>query len=100
MAAAPEMPGAVRQILATAVKAQVTAAPVSCPCPVAREREPGNRLGAGPCIASRPDPAAGTDRDMVRAPAADAGRRQARAATHLARAPRPEADTGARNCLR
>ena len=47
----------------------------------------GRSSGAGPCIASRPDPVAGINRDTVRAPAADAGRRQARAARHLAGVP-------------
>jgi hypothetical protein len=37
MPAAPGMPGQPRQILAMAVKAQVTAAPVSGPLPAARE---------------------------------------------------------------
>ena len=37
MPTAPGMPGAARQILVMAVKAQVTAAPVPCPLPVARE---------------------------------------------------------------
>ena len=49
--------------------------------------ETGRSSGAGPCIASRPDPVAGINRDTVRAPAADAGRRQARAARHLAGVP-------------
>jgi hypothetical protein len=49
--------------------------------------EPGDRQGAGPGIASRPDPVAGINWDTVRAPAADAGRRQARAARHLAGVP-------------
>ena len=80
-------PGQPRQILAMTVKAQVTAAPVSCPLPAAREGGAGRSSGAGPCIASRPDPVAGTGRDTVRAPAADAARRQARAARHLARVP-------------
>ena len=87
MPAAPGMPGQPRQILAMAVKAQVTAAPVSCPLPVAREGGAGRSSGAGPGIASRPDPVAGINRDTVRAPAADAGRRQARAARHLAGVP-------------
>ncbi len=87
MPAAPGMPGAARQILAMAVKAQVTAAPVSCPLPVAREGGAGRSSGAGPGTASRPDPVAGIGRDTVRAPAADAGRRQARAARHLAGVP-------------
>ena len=47
MPTAPGMPGAARQILAMAVKAQVTAAPVSCPLPVAREGEPGGRRVPG-----------------------------------------------------
>ena len=47
----------------------------------------GRSSGAGPCIASRPDPVAGINWDTVRAPAADAGRRQARAARHLAGIP-------------
>jgi hypothetical protein len=80
-----------RQILAMAVKAQVKPAPVSCPRPggpgVAREWGAGQPSGAGPGIASRPDPVAGIDRDTVRAPAADPGRRQVRAARHLARVP-------------
>ena len=80
-------PGQPRQILAMTVKAQVTAAPVSCPLPVARERGAGRSSGAGPGTASRPDPAAGIGRDTVRAPAADAGRRQARAARHRAGVP-------------
>jgi hypothetical protein len=53
----------------------------------AREGEARRSSGAGPGIASRPDPAAGINRDTVRAPAADAGRRQARAARHLAGVP-------------
>jgi hypothetical protein len=77
------MPGAARQILAMAVKAQVTAAPVSCPRPGGPGGGAGQSSGAGPCIVSRPDPAAGPGWDSVRAPAADAGRRQARAARHL-----------------
>jgi hypothetical protein len=76
-----------RQILAMAVKAQVTAAPVSCPLPAAWEWGAGRSSGAGPCIASRPDPVAGINRDTVRAPAADPGRRQARATRHLAGIP-------------
>jgi hypothetical protein len=52
---------------------------------VAREWAAGQSSGAGPCITSRPDPVAGIDWDTIRAPAADAGRRQARAARHLAR---------------
>ena len=87
MPAAPGMPGQPRQILAMAVKAQVTAATVSCPLPAAREGGAGRSSGAGPCIASRPDPVAGINRDTVRAPAADAGRRRARAARHLAGVP-------------
>ncbi len=47
MPTAPGMPGAARQILVKAVKAQVTAAPVSCPLPVAREGEPGDRQVPG-----------------------------------------------------
>jgi hypothetical protein len=47
----------------------------------------GRSSGAGPCIASRPDPVAGINWDTVRAPAADAGRRRARAARHLAGIP-------------
>jgi hypothetical protein len=47
----------------------------------------GQSSGAWPCIVSRPAPVAGIGWDMVRAPAADAGRRQARAARHLARVP-------------
>ena len=54
------------------------------PLPAAREGETGRSSDAGPCIASGPDPVAGINRDTVRAPAADAGRRQARAARHLA----------------
>ena len=46
---------------------------------MARERGAGRSSGAGPGIASRPDPVAGINGDTVRAPAADAGRRQARA---------------------
>jgi len=69
------------------VKAQLTAAPVSCPLPAAGEGGAGRSSGAGPCIASRPDPVAGINRNTVRAPAADAARRQARAARHLARVP-------------
>jgi hypothetical protein len=69
-----------------AVKAQVTAAPVSCPLPAAREGA-GRSSGAGPGTVSRPDPVAGINRDTMRAPAADAGRRQARAAKHLAGVP-------------
>jgi hypothetical protein len=87
MPTAPGMPGQPRQILAMAVKAQVTAAPVSSPLPVAREGGAGRSSGAGPGIASRPDPVAGINWDTVRAPAADAGRRQARAARHLAGVP-------------
>ena len=70
-----------------AVKAQVTAAPVSCPRPGGPGGGAGRSSGAGPGIASRPDPVAGIGRDTVRAPAADAGRRQARAARHLAGVP-------------
>jgi len=87
MPTAPGMPGAARQILVMAVKAQVTAAPVSCPLPVAREWGAGRSSGAGPGIASRPDPVAGINWDTVCAPAADVGRRQARAARHLAGVP-------------
>jgi hypothetical protein len=54
---------------------------------VAREWGAGRSSGAGPCIASRPDPAAGINGDTVRAPAADPGRCQARAARHLAGVP-------------
>ena len=82
MSAAPGMPGQSRQILAMAVKAQVTAAPLSCPWPGGREGEAGNRLVPGRVTASRPDSAAGIGRDTMRAPAADAERRQARAAKH------------------
>jgi len=57
------------------------------PLPAAREGETGRSSDAGPCIASGPDPVAGINRDTVRAPAADAGRRQARAARHLAGVP-------------
>lgn len=78
--------GAARQILAMAVKAQVTPAPLSCPRPGGPERGAGQSSGAGPCTASRPDPVADTGRDTC-ASAADAGRRQARAARHLARVP-------------
>ena len=53
----------------------------------AREWRAGRSSGAGPGIASRPDPVAGINGDTVRAPAADAGRRQARAARHLAGVP-------------
>ena len=61
--------------------------------PVAREWGAGRSSGAGPCIASRPDPAAGINGDTVRAPAADAGRRQARAAEgDLARVPEAAAE--------
>ncbi len=87
MPTVPGMAGQPRQILAMAVKAQVTAAPVSCPLPVAREGGAGRSSGAGPGIASRPDPVAGINWDTVRAPAADVGRRQARAARHLAGVP-------------
>ena len=75
------------QILAMAVKAQVTAAPVSCPAP-------GGPGGGSRVIVRcravyriRPGPGRGIGRDPVRVPAADAGRRQARAARHLAGAP-------------
>jgi hypothetical protein len=44
-----------RQILAMAVKAQVTAAPVSCPLPVAREGKPGDRQVPGRWPASPGD---------------------------------------------
>jgi len=87
MPEAPGMPGQPRQILAMAVKAQVTAAPVSCPLPAARE---GLSRAIARCRARyriRPAPVAGIGRDAVRAPAADAGRRQARAAGHLAGVP-------------
>ena len=57
------------------------------PRPGGPGREARQSSGAGPCIVSRPDPAAGTGWDTVRAPAADAGRRQARAARHQARVP-------------
>ena len=70
-----------------AVKAQVTAAPVSCPLQAARE---GLSRAIARCRARyriRPAPVAGIGRDAVRAPAADAGRRQARAAGHLAGVP-------------
>jgi hypothetical protein len=80
-------PGQPRQILAMAVKAQVTAAPVSCPLPLAREGRAGRSTGAWSGIASRPDPVTGINWDTVRAPAADAGRCQARAARHLAGVP-------------
>jgi hypothetical protein len=70
-----------------AVKAQVTAAPVSCPLPAAREGGAGRSSGARPGTVSRPDPVAGINRDTVRAPAADAGRRQARTARRLAGVP-------------
>ena len=80
-------PGQPRQILAMAVKAQVTAAPVSCPLPAAREGEPGDRQVPGQVPHPARNPVAGIGRDTVRAPAADAGRRQARAARHLARVP-------------
>ena len=52
-----------------------------------RERGTGRSSGAGPGIASRPDPVAGINWDTVRVPAADAGRRRARAARHLAGIP-------------
>jgi hypothetical protein len=87
MPAAPGMPGQPGRILAMTMKAQVTAASVSCPLPAAQEGGAGRSSGAGPGIASRPDPVPGTGRDTARAPAADAARRQARAARHLARVP-------------
>ena len=79
--------GQSRQILAMAVKAQVTAAPVSCP------RSGGPGAGSRAIVWCRavyripPGPGRGHRLDTVRAPAADAGRRQARAAGHLARVP-------------
>ena len=71
--------GQSRQILAMAVKAQVTAAPVSCP------RSGGPGAGSRAIVWCRavyripPGPGRGHRLDTVRAPAADAGRRQARA---------------------
>jgi hypothetical protein len=53
----------------------------------AREWGAERSSGAGPGIASRPDPVAGINWDTVRAPAADVGRRQARAARHPAGVP-------------
>jgi hypothetical protein len=47
MPAAPGMLGQPRQILAMAVKAQVTAAPVPCSLPAAREGEPGDHQVPG-----------------------------------------------------
>ena len=79
-------PGQPRQIPAMAVKAQVTATPVSCPLPAAREGEPGDRQVRGQ-VSHPPGPGRGINRDTVGAPAAHAGRRQARATRHLARAP-------------
>jgi hypothetical protein len=79
--------GRSRQILAMTVKVQVTAVLLSCPRPGGPGGGAGQSSGAGPYIASRPDPAAGTGRNTARAPAADAGRRYARAARHLARVP-------------
>ena len=79
--------GQSRQILAMAVKAQVTAAPVSCP------RSGGPGAGSRAIVWCRavyripPGPGRGHRLDTVRAPAADAGRRQARAARHQARVP-------------
>ena len=83
MPAAPGIPGQPRQILAMAVKAQVTAAPVPCPLPGDPEVRSLAIVSCRPGIASRPDPVAGIGRDTARAPAADAGRRRARAARHL-----------------
>ena len=86
----PELRGCAgqsRQILAMAVKAQVTAAPVSCP------RSGGPGAGSRATVWCRavyripPGPGRGHRLDTVRAPAADAGRRQARAARHQARVP-------------
>jgi hypothetical protein len=82
-----QLRGQPRQILAVAVKTQVTAAPASCPRPGGPGVGSRRSSGAGPGIASRPDAVAGINWDTVRAPAADAGRRQARAARHLAGVP-------------
>ena len=88
MPTAPGMPGQPRQILAMAVKAQVTAAPASCPRPGGPgSEEPGDPQVPGQVPHPARTPAAGTGRDAVRAPAADAGQRQARAAGHLAGVP-------------
>ena len=57
------------------------------PAPGCQGGGAGRSSGAGPCIASRPDLVAGINWDTVRAPAADAGRRRARAARHLAGVP-------------
>ncbi len=71
-----------------AVKVQVTAAPASCPRPGGPGScEPVDRQVPGQVPHPALDPVAGINWDTVRAPAADVGRRQARAARHLAGVP-------------
>ena len=97
MPTAPGMPGQPRQILAMAVKAQVTPAPVSCPRPVAREGEPGNRqvpawyrIPPGPGRGHRLGHGARTSGGCGTAPGPGSEASGPR--------PRAAADAGAQNC--
>ena len=87
MPAAPGMPGAAPPDPGHGGEGAGDGSAGIMPPPGGPGGETGRSSGAGPCIASSPDPVAGINRDTVRAPAADAARRQARAARHLAGVP-------------
>ena len=87
MPAAPGMPGQPRPDPGYGGEGAGDGRAGTMPTPGCQGGGAARSSGAGPCIASRPDPVAGINWDTVRAPAADAGRRRARAARHLAGIP-------------
>jgi hypothetical protein len=99
MRAAPGMPGQPRQILAMAVKAQVTDAPVSRPLPVAQE---GGRAIVRCRAVYRIPPGSGRGHRLGHGARASGGCGTAPGPGSEASGPRPRAaaDAGARNCPR
>jgi len=97
---APRMPGAARQILARAVKAQVTPAPASCPRPGGPGA--GNRAIVRCRAVDRIPPGPGRGHRLGHGAPTSGGCGTAPGLGSEASGPRPQAaaDTGVRNCLR